>query len=187
MRRLVLAAIASFLLTAPSQAVPITYNVDLEVGTAHAAGFIQTDGTLGVLDATNFLNWNLQLTNGSFSLTLNSAVDTLTLFGSALTAQSTGLFFDFNSADGSGLLFAAHLGFEDMLGAISGVPSTMSLNLQSVGDPNSPQWTPTLKGNTQIGSAAVAVPSPLVGAGLPGFVMALGGFLAWRRRKALAA
>lgn len=32
-----------------------------------------------------------------------------------------------------------------------------------------------------------AVPGPVVGAGLPSLVMALGGFLAWRRRKALAA
>lgn len=32
-----------------------------------------------------------------------------------------------------------------------------------------------------------AVPGPVVGAGLPGLVMALGGFLAWRRLKAFAA
>jgi hypothetical protein len=32
-----------------------------------------------------------------------------------------------------------------------------------------------------------AVPGPVVGAGLPSLVMAFGGFLAWRRRKAVAA
>lgn len=32
-----------------------------------------------------------------------------------------------------------------------------------------------------------AVPGPVVGAGIPGLVMALGGFLAWRRSKALVA
>lgn len=34
-----------------------------------------------------------------------------------------------------------------------------------------------------VGVSPAAVPVPIVGAGLPGIVMALGGFVAWRRRR----
>jgi hypothetical protein len=51
-------------------------------------------------------------------------------------------------------------------------------------------WDSNNGDNTQFISATIeasAVPGPMVGAGLPGLVMALGGLIAWRRRRVAAA
>ena len=47
--------------------------------------------------------------------------------------------------------------------------------------------TINIKGVVYDPPAAAPVPEPVVGAGIPGLVMAFGGFLAWRRRKAAIA
>ena len=53
------------------------------------------------------------------------------------------------------------------------------------GDITQALFTPTQVSMSQV--AVAPVPGPMVGAGLPGLVMALGGLIAWRRRRMAAA
>jgi hypothetical protein len=70
-------------------------------------GSITTDGTIGVLTASNILSWNLDLTdhlNAANDVDLtntNSFIDTF--FGSSLSATATGLFFNYSAAGEFGI------------------------------------------------------------------------------------
>jgi hypothetical protein len=75
--------------------------------TDSVVGTITTDGTIGVLQTTNIISWNLDLiddTNPLYSYDLttsNSFVDEYD-YGGELSASATGLFFNFS---GSGAIF----------------------------------------------------------------------------------
>jgi hypothetical protein len=43
----------------------ITYDVAQTIGPGSVTGFIETDGTIGVLDNTNILDFNLLLNDGA--------------------------------------------------------------------------------------------------------------------------
>jgi hypothetical protein len=166
--------------TSPSSAS--TYYLNLALGTATAVGSITTDGTIGALNGGNIVDYDLTLTNGAFSAVLDISDGTISN-GTSLTATATGLFFNFGSNTGSYFVFGGNpgLGFEDASGSLSGHPSTISLNLNAVGDPNSPIWT-AFSGNVEI--ATTPIP-----AALPLFATALGalGLLGWRRKRKQAA
>jgi hypothetical protein len=161
-----------------SSASATTYYMDLTLGTGSAVGSITTDGTVGSLGSVNIVSYQLTLTNGIFSAVLDT-LDGTFFNGGSFTATPAGLFFNFSSATGDYFVFGSNpgLGFEDALGSLSSHPSTVSLNLNAVGDPNSPFWT-AFTGNVEV---AVATPLP---AALPLFAGGLGviGLLGWRRK-----
>ncbi|WP_296711718.1 hypothetical protein [Rhodoblastus sp.] len=123
-----------------------TYDVNLSVGTGTVEGSIQTDGALGVLSQTDITNADLTLTNGSYTWTI-TGTEPFSLFGTDLSATISGLLFNFGGS-GGGFVWQ-ELGFEDTSGSVSGHPSTISFNLQTVGDPSSPIWVPHT-GNVEI-------------------------------------
>jgi hypothetical protein len=90
----------------------IVYNVNQTItGSSTATGFIKTDGHIGVLAASDILDWSLDLTvpgyaGGSFTLTPgDSTAPGVYVGGSDLTATPTQLLFNFSGSDFGYLLF----------------------------------------------------------------------------------
>src|SRR4051794_4898033 len=76
-----------------------TYNMSITSGSAGVTGFIETDGTLGVLSAANITDWNLLLNNGVSSINIGPLSDGnphVIIYGPDLTATTNGLFFNFS-------------------------------------------------------------------------------------------
>jgi PEP-CTERM motif-containing protein len=94
-----------------AQAAPATYTVNETITgplngtlgnptqTDSVVGTITTDGTIGVLHTGNIIGWNLDLldvTNPTFSYDLTTSNSLISVdTGSVLSADATGLFFDF--------------------------------------------------------------------------------------------
>ena len=144
---------------------------------------------------TDFVSWNLTVTvNGITFEVLTENNSSYKWFGitdgyDPITATLTGLFEDFNPADGRGNEAGVGLDANDssivVLGQVFGNEPDFPNGYYFYTDPNSNAATVVIpeQGLLQFGTPAAAVPGPIAGAGLPGLVFAGFGLLVWYRRK----
>jgi hypothetical protein len=93
----------------------ITYDIDQTgIGPDSVTGTIETNGTIGVLTASDILDWDLQLFNGTNTFDLYGPLSgdnsNLFLSGNALTGSATQLQFDFSASIGEVLIEANSTG-----------------------------------------------------------------------------
>jgi hypothetical protein len=177
-------------------AATITYTVDQIAGTSTVKGTITTDGTLGALTDSNFLNWNLTIDFGGSIGALNlggpAAGDLLTVFpqGSGVTANATTLLYDFATPDQTGLVISRSLGFLQPFYGVAFVGAHPDFYARSVTtEYRQSSSAPVSFFTTHYASAAqiAAVATTPIPASLPLFTTGLAGMclFAWsgKRRK----
>lgn len=190
MKRNLLALAALVIAISPmtTNAASIVYDINRTIGAGTVTGFVQTDGTLGVLSAPNITDWSLTLAApnlfGGSPSSISFASGSTSLFGLATTATLSQLLFDFSDAGSFFLLQSATNPFNFWCLETVNVSCTGSGPGEHMGQ-GSPFFvgqSATHSGPTVLGAVSVApVPEPeiyaMMGVGL--------GLLGWvgRRRK----
>ena len=113
------AALVSTLLSAGTALADITYLVDQTIGNGGVTGTITTDGTIGTLDISQFVAWDLTITgtggSGLESYNLTNANSVVLNYGTEgeygpysddVTATAQHIYFNFSGSD------AGYLGFQ---------------------------------------------------------------------------
>ncbi len=94
------------------------YSVNRSIGVGGVSGYIETDGTIGILAANNVKDWQLTLVDDLDTFTLigpdSGANSELFILGAAFSASATDLLFDFSGDSAQHVLFQnPNLGSED--------------------------------------------------------------------------
>jgi PEP-CTERM motif len=177
-KSLLIAAIILF----SSQASATVYDVDVTLGLLQVSGSITTDSAVGVLSASDITAFSIFMTDGINSVTI-AGPPFVSVSGTAFTATTSGLFFDFSATptDYLELFNSAITGtlcFNGPGGDCSGSPSTLELVFQN-GFPQVVFDPIPMSGNVQF--AVASVPEPTTWA-----MMLLGfagiGSMAYRRK-----
>lgn len=107
--RVIVAFVGTMVLAVAAKASPITYQVNRVIGAGSVTGFIQTDGTIGVLSAANFIDWDLMLKDSAsqFKLTgpLSGGNSSIFVRGTDAAAFDSFLLFNFSGIDYGVLVF----------------------------------------------------------------------------------
>jgi len=169
----------------PSKA-DFVYNVNLAVGAGSAIGTITTDCNLCVLSTADITGWNLLLSDGTNTVTSQTTPGAEQIRGSAFTATPTGLFFNFSTTENpADAIFLGQTAIESFLcfdGASGNCVGTDFGSIHLTTNFNTELLVSPQTGDVQVGTVA-SVPGPIVGAGLPGLILASGGLLGWWRRR----
>jgi hypothetical protein len=177
-------------------ATPIQYNVNISGGDDSITGIITTKGNLGLLVPADFLGYDLIVKEGSKSFELTGLNSQFFWFGIQLngydpiTATATGLFEDFNPADGTQNESSVVLQANDQSVSVNGHVLVDEANPNAPDgyffhtDPNSGQLTSFISEPAELLEFGAVAATPLPAA-LPMFAVGLGfvGYLAKRRRR----
>ena len=192
------AIVAGVLGVSQAHAATVVYNIisppNLFVS-GTLSGTITTDGNTGVLSVSDIISWDIVQSADTvhFGSTLDPSNSMVSLTGTALTANATGLFFNFGATDNSLLEFFTPPGTGNNLQFCDATTPCLNQNsAQTFSDivyvfvapgegatsGSSPQVDTTEIAAATVGATPLPAALPLFATGIGGL-----GLLGWRRKR----